>query len=40
MALAAITDPQKPDARRSFGALFSLDREWRARRFVEAGLEV
>jgi beta-ureidopropionase / N-carbamoyl-L-amino-acid hydrolase len=40
MALAAITDPEKPYTRRSFGALFSDGREWLARRFAEAGLEV
>lgn len=40
MALAAITDPEKPYTRRSFGALFSNGREWLARRFAEAGLEV
>jgi len=40
MALAAITDPEKPYTRRSFSALFLKGREWLARRFAEAGLEV
>jgi len=40
MALAAITDPEKPYTRRSFSALFLQGREWLARRFAEAGLEV
>ena len=40
MALAAITDPQRPYTRRSFSALFMKGREWLARRFDEAGLDV
>jgi len=40
MALGAITDPEKPYTRRSFSALFLQGREWLARRFAEAGLEV
>jgi N-carbamoyl-L-amino-acid hydrolase len=40
IALAAITDPEKPYTRRSFGALFLQGRGWLARRFAEAGLEV
>jgi beta-ureidopropionase / N-carbamoyl-L-amino-acid hydrolase len=40
MALAAITDPEKPHTRRSFTALYQQGREWLTRRFAEAGLEV
>ncbi|HZZ62273.1 MAG TPA: Zn-dependent hydrolase [Roseiarcus sp.] len=40
MALAAITDPERPYTRRSFSALFLKGREWLARRFGEAGLDV
>ncbi len=40
MALAAITDPERPYTRRSFSALFLKGREWLARRFDEAGLDV
>jgi beta-ureidopropionase / N-carbamoyl-L-amino-acid hydrolase len=40
MALAAITDPETPYTRRSFSALFLKGREWLARRFGEAELEV
>src|SRR5579864_7186718 len=39
MALAAITDPEKPYTRWSLGAFFSNGREWLARRFADAGLE-
>lgn len=40
MALAAITDSEKPYTRRSFSALFLQGRAWLARRFAEAGLAV
>jgi N-carbamoyl-L-amino-acid hydrolase len=40
MALAAITDPEKPYTRRSFSPLFLKGREWLKRRFEEAGLRV
>jgi beta-ureidopropionase / N-carbamoyl-L-amino-acid hydrolase len=38
MALAEITDPERPYTRRSFTALFLEGRGWLARRFAEAGL--
>jgi len=38
MALAEITDPERPYTRRSFSGLFLEGRSWLARRFVEAGL--
>ena len=38
MALAEITDPQRPYTRRSFTALFLEGRAWLAERFAEAGL--
>jgi N-carbamoyl-L-amino-acid hydrolase len=38
MALAEITDPDRPYTRRSFTALFLEGRAWLARRFAEAGL--
>jgi beta-ureidopropionase / N-carbamoyl-L-amino-acid hydrolase len=38
MALAQITDPQRPYTRRSFTALFLEGRAWLARKFAEAGL--
>ncbi|WP_299808024.1 Zn-dependent hydrolase [Tardiphaga sp.] len=38
MALAEITDPQRPYTRRSFTALFLEGREWLVQRFNEAGL--
>lgn len=38
MALAAMTDPERPYTRRSFSGLFLEGRAWLARRFVEAGL--
>jgi beta-ureidopropionase / N-carbamoyl-L-amino-acid hydrolase len=38
MALAEITDPQRPYTRRSFSALFLQGRAWLAQRFAEAGL--
>jgi beta-ureidopropionase / N-carbamoyl-L-amino-acid hydrolase len=38
MALAAITDPQRPYTRRSFSARFMEGRAWVARRFADAGL--
>jgi beta-ureidopropionase / N-carbamoyl-L-amino-acid hydrolase len=40
MALAEITDPERPYTRRSFTALFLEGRAWLARRFTEAGLTV
>jgi beta-ureidopropionase / N-carbamoyl-L-amino-acid hydrolase len=40
MALAAISDPEKPYTRRSFTALYQQGRELLARRFAETGLEV
>jgi beta-ureidopropionase / N-carbamoyl-L-amino-acid hydrolase len=40
MALAAITDPEKPYTRRSFSPRFLEGRVWLARRFEEAGLAV
>jgi beta-ureidopropionase / N-carbamoyl-L-amino-acid hydrolase len=38
MALAEITDPERPYTRRSFTALFLEGRGWLARKFAEAGL--
>jgi N-carbamoyl-L-amino-acid hydrolase len=38
MALAEITDPQRPYTRRSFTALFLEGRAWLAEKFAEAGL--
>jgi N-carbamoyl-L-amino-acid hydrolase len=40
MGLAAITDPERPFTRRSFGARFLAGRAWLARRFEEASLSV
>ena len=40
MALAAITDPDKPYTRRSFSPLFLKGRDWLKHRFEEAGLDV
>ncbi|HWL30769.1 MAG TPA: Zn-dependent hydrolase [Xanthobacteraceae bacterium] len=40
MALAAITDPDRPYTRRSFSPRFLEGRAWLARRFAEAGLAV
>ena len=40
MALAAITDPDKPYTRRSFSPLFLKGRDWLKQRFEEAGLDV
>jgi N-carbamoyl-L-amino-acid hydrolase len=40
MALAEITDPDRPYTRRSFSPLFLRGREWLKRRFEEAGLAV
>jgi N-carbamoyl-L-amino-acid hydrolase len=40
MALAEITDAEKPYTRRSFSALFLKGREWLKHRFEEAGLAV
>ncbi len=40
MALAAITDPERPYTRRSFTPLFLEGRAWIAERFREAGLDV
>ncbi|MGN6460562.1 MAG: hypothetical protein ACTHLY_05075 [Pseudolabrys sp.] len=40
MALAAITDPDRPYTRRSFSQLFLEGRAWLRRRFGEAGLTV
>jgi beta-ureidopropionase / N-carbamoyl-L-amino-acid hydrolase len=39
MALAKITDPERPYTRRSFGSLFLEGRAWLAKRFATAGLE-
>jgi beta-ureidopropionase / N-carbamoyl-L-amino-acid hydrolase len=38
MALAEITDPERPYTRRSFSGLFLEGRAWLAQRFAEAGL--
>jgi beta-ureidopropionase / N-carbamoyl-L-amino-acid hydrolase len=38
MALAEITDPERPYTRRSFGPLFLQGRAWLAKRFAEAGM--
>jgi beta-ureidopropionase / N-carbamoyl-L-amino-acid hydrolase len=38
MALAEITDPERPYTRRSFSALFLEGRAWLAQRFADAGL--
>jgi N-carbamoyl-L-amino-acid hydrolase len=38
MALAEITDPERPYSRRSFSGLFLEGRAWLAQRFAEAGL--
>ena len=40
MALAEITDPERPYTRRSFSLLFQQGRAWLERRFLEAGLHV
>ena len=40
MALAAISDPERPYTRRSFTPLYQQGREWLTRRFRETGLEV
>lgn len=40
MALAEITDPDRPYTRRSFSARFLEGRDWLAKRFVAAGLTV
>lgn len=40
VALAEITDPEKPYTRRSFSALFLKGREWLKHRFEETGLAV
>ncbi|MFI4997021.1 MAG: M28 family peptidase [Hyphomicrobiales bacterium] len=40
MALAKLTDPGAPCARRSFSALFLEGREWLRERLAEAGLAV
>jgi N-carbamoyl-L-amino-acid hydrolase len=40
MALAAITDPQRPYTRRSFSPLFLEGRAWLRHRFAAAGLKV
>jgi N-carbamoyl-L-amino-acid hydrolase len=40
MALAAISDPDRPYTRRSFSAVYQRGREWLTHRFAEAGLEV
>ena len=40
MALAAITDPERPYTRRSFSALFLEGRAWLRQRFEDAGLNV
>ena len=40
MALAEITDPERPYTRRSFTALFLEGRAWLAQKFTEAGLTV
>ncbi len=39
MALAAITEPERPYTRRSFSPLFLKGRTWLAERFANAGLE-
>jgi beta-ureidopropionase / N-carbamoyl-L-amino-acid hydrolase len=40
MALAEITDPERPYTRRSFSPLFLRGRAWLAKRFADAGLAV
>ena len=40
MALAEITDPERPYTRRSFSPLFLEGRAWLAKRFADAGLAV
>ena len=40
MALAAITDPERPYTRRSFSPRFLEGRDWLRRRFEQAGLKV
>ena len=40
MALAEITDPERPYTRRSFSPLFLQGRAWLAKRFADAGLAV
>ena len=40
MALAAISDPERPYTRRSFTPLYQQGRAWLERRFKQAGLEV
>ena len=40
MALAAISDPERPYTRWSFSPLYQEGREWLTRRFHAAGLEV
>lgn len=40
MALAAITDPERPFTRRSFSPLFLKGRDWLKQRFEDAGLRV
>jgi beta-ureidopropionase / N-carbamoyl-L-amino-acid hydrolase len=40
MALADITDPDKPYTRRSFSSLFLNGRDWLKQRFEEAGLHL
>jgi N-carbamoyl-L-amino-acid hydrolase len=40
MALAEITDPERPYTRRSFSPLFLQGRAWLAKRFADAGLTV
>ena len=40
IALAAISDPERPYTRRSFTPLYQQGREWLRGRFLEAGLEV
>jgi beta-ureidopropionase / N-carbamoyl-L-amino-acid hydrolase len=40
MALADITDPQRPYTRRSFSPLFVEGRAWLQRRFTDAGLQM
>src|SRR5207302_8131714 len=40
MALAAITDPERPYTRRSFSLRFLEGRDWLRRRFEQAGLNV
>ena len=39
MALAEITEPERPYTRRSFSPLFLKGRAWLAQRFAEAGLQ-